>query len=87
MFFMMNISRHPEYQQLEEFVLGRLGRSDMAEVFRVREHLSNCADCANRAREASEFAHAIWAALSMGKAKSDNAKPRALHASSTDWLP
>jgi hypothetical protein len=55
---------HPTQQELEQFVLGRLGTSDAPGVVQVEEHLLICSHCVNAAEHALEFAHAIQRALS-----------------------
>jgi hypothetical protein len=55
-------AKHPDYQTLESYVLGRL-KADKRAVSAIDEHLLVCGACVNRAEDALEFATLIRAAL------------------------
>ena len=64
----MKRTRHPSYQKLEQFVLGRLGSSDDPVVVRLEEHLLVCPKCVNAAERTVEFTEIMLLALSQGNA-------------------
>jgi hypothetical protein len=68
----MKRAQHPTQQELEQFVLGRLGPPDDPAAARVEQHLLVCSFCVNMAEHALEFAQAIRQALQTGKAKRDD---------------
>ena len=62
----MQILRHPDYQEIEQFLLGRLGPPEHPAVVQVEEHLLACPACVNVAVDALVFALAIREALGNG---------------------
>jgi hypothetical protein len=61
-------AKHPDYQTLESYVLGRLN-ADKRAVRGIDEHLLVCGACVNHAEDALEFATLIRAALRLAVPK------------------
>jgi hypothetical protein len=72
-------SAHASDENIERYVLGRLGSPDSAPVVRLEEHLLTCPRCLLQAEDAVEFAQAMRDTIvklerEMDKAVADNPK-------------
>jgi hypothetical protein len=57
---------HPEDDQIEEYVLGRMGPPATPAVMRLESHLLSCPRCIVRAEEALDFVRVVREMFALG---------------------